>query len=703
MLTHLTTVLVLTFPCVVAALAAAPRAGASKSEDILCSAAQPDQGDAGKEKTDAFGDPLPTGAIARMGSMRLRHSGPVHMLAYTPSGKLASSGADGTVRLWDGVSGKELLRLDAGESWVQGLAVSRDEKLLVAGGDAVYVWEIGTGKRLHRLQGKAGTYSVAFSPDGKRVAAADGDGVFRLWDVASGKVVQTFSSDQTFIPKVAFSPDGTVLATGHASGTVWLWDPASGKALRQLRHHQSNVYALAFSADGRLLASGSEDRTLCLWDMATGQLSRELKGNTHQVLSVAFSPDGKKLASAAGDNLVRVWDVATGKELLHIRQGLGESDGNVNTVAWSPDGATLAAGSNHGRIRLWDAATGKEKQQPRGHEGQVIDLAFTPDGKQLISGCLHGTVIGWDAATGKELRTYSRDCHRVYSLSLAADGQTLAVGCEMAAHVWKTATGEEVLKVPNLAVRAALLPQGRLLTSGGFADSRLWDLKTGKLLHDDLPQRILTVGPGGRLLHQKEHSLFLQDAATRQDQVEFKLPVPQPPQLEQFKDKVLFNMVVTNCAALSPDSKLLATASQAYLTNKGEGPGAVYHAYEEAIHLWDVATGKLIRTIVLPVGDVTVRGRLNCLVFSPDGRTLAGGGRTVGKERIPPATVHFWDVDSGKEIHQIRIPRLLGEPASVCLAFAPDGKSLATGGCDTTVLIWQLPPAIAARAAKQLP
>jgi len=704
LLTNLKFLVPLTLGGVAVALApgvATHPASASRPDNILQPAAtQTDKGKAGNDKTDAFGDPLPPGVVARMGSGRLRHAGPVLKLVFTASGKLVSTGYDATVRLWDGKSGKELFRLEAGEAWVQGLAVSRDETLVAAGGDAIYVWDARTGKRLHRLQGaKPLTYAVALSPDGTRLVSGDGDDAFRLWDTASGKLLRTFSADKTFIPQVAFSPDGKMLASSHAL-TVWLWDPATGKQLRQLRGHESTVHTLAFSPDGGTVATGSYDQTIRLWDVSTGKLLRVLKGHTHQVLSVAFSPDGKQLASAGGDNMVRLWAVASGKEHLQIRQGPWERE-NVNCVAFSPDGTTLAAGSNQLRIRVWDAVTGKEKQPPRGPDGAVNALVFTPDGKQLISGCSAGTVIGWEVATGQERRTYSRDCHTVHALALSPDGRTLVAGCGLATFAWNSATGEEVFKAPGgPGLRIAFLPQGRLLACDGWRVNKLWNLATGKPV-GEVPPGVLAALSDGRILYQKDNSLFLHDPTAPKDEVEIKLPVPKPPPFDELKGKLLFNLVGVNCAAVSPDGKTFATASQAYLTNKVEGFGHYALYYEEALHFWEVSSGKLLSKITLPWVAWGLHGRIECLAFSPDGRTLAGGGRAVGDQRVPAATVLFWDVLSGKEIHQMQIPRLAGENTVACLAFSPDGKTLATGGCDTTVLVWQLPPAIAARATKR--
>ncbi len=396
--------------------------------------------------------------------------------------------------------------------------------------------------------------------------------------------------------------------------------------------------------------------------------------------------------------MVRVWEVASGKELLQIRQGRGERD-NVNCVAFSPDGATLAAGSNQRRIRLWDAATGQEKQPARGHEDSVKRLAFSPDGKRLFSGCFSGTVIGWDAASGKELRTYSRDGEQVLAWALSPDGQTLAAGCTSATFAWKTATGEEVLKVPDsFNRRIGFLTQGRLLVSDGWHEGKIWDLTTGKSVAD-APPGFLTAAPHGTILYPKDNSLFLLDPTARKDQVEFKLPVPKPPKRKELKGRFLLNLVDANCAAFSPSGKILATASQAVLTDQVEGFGGFSRVYEENIHFWEVSTGKLLQKISLPVESWMVRDRIHCLAFSPDGRTLAGGNSSNDRS-TSRATVFFWGVVSGKQLHEIQIPQRAGDNVAACPAFSPDGKTLATGGPDTTALIWQLPPAIAARGRK---
>jgi len=248
----------------------------------------------------------------------------------------------------------------------RGVAFSPDGRLLAAASDEgsfdppAWLWDPATGKCLHTLTGHTDTvWGVAFSPDGRLLATVSGDKTARLWDPATGQCVRTLTGHIGPVRGVAFSPpDGQLLATA-AYETVGLWDPATGKQLRALTSHTGWVFGVAFSPDGRLLATVSGDKTARLWDPATGQCLRTLTGHGGPVRGVAFSPpDGQLLATAAGDDTVRLWDPATG-ECLRTLTGHGPDETSILTsgfwgVTFSPDGRLLATAGYDKTVRVWD-------------------------------------------------------------------------------------------------------------------------------------------------------------------------------------------------------------------------------------------------------------------------------------------------------------------------------------------------------------
>ncbi len=205
------------------------------------------------------------------------------------------------------------------------------------------------------------------------------------------------------VHSVAFSPNGRFALSGSSDNTLKLWDVATGKELRSFSGHANVVSSVAFSPDGRFALSGSEDSTLKLWEIATGKELRSLGGNNSgllsYLLSVAFSPDGRFALSGSYDNTLKLWELATGKEL---RSFSGHA-GWVNSVAFSPDGRLVLSGSNDKTLKLWDVTTGKELRSFGGHTAQVSSIAFSPDGRFALSGSWDGTARIWDVKKGQEV------------------------------------------------------------------------------------------------------------------------------------------------------------------------------------------------------------------------------------------------------------------------------------------------------------
>ena len=263
--------------------------------------------------TDQYGDPLPEGALNRLGTLRFGQGDRVTALAFSPDSKtLVSGGEDLTVRMWVPATGKEVRRFGEHADKIGAIAFAADGKMLASGSrdGSICFWDVASGRELRRFQGHAGAViSLAFSADGKTLVSGGGDETVRFWDVNTAKELRQLGGGFGPAQAIAFAPDGKTLATGGWENTIRLWDLATCKGIREFQGHRNWVQAIAFSPNGRMLVSGSGDETIRLWEMASGRERHRFPGHKEGVFCVAFAPDGKTLASAGADATILVWDV----------------------------------------------------------------------------------------------------------------------------------------------------------------------------------------------------------------------------------------------------------------------------------------------------------------------------------------------------------------------------------------------------------
>ena len=314
---------------------------------------------------------------------------------YSPDGNTIAVTAGTNVILWQpNAVGRFSLTLDAQSETVRSVAYSPDgTKLAAASQDgSLTLWDSMTGNTVWRYDdpNASGWLSVAYSPDGSKLVAGNEDGNVYIFDVAQGVPVQTLTGHTNWVMSVAYSPDGSKIASGSTDSSVILWDAETGTQIGDpLTGQTGDIWSVAFSPDGKVLASSSNDTTISLWDIETGTLIGEpLKGHSDSIYALALSPDGKLLASGGRDMTVILWDTAApAGAWTQIAQLAGGHTDSVFGLAFSPDSKTLASGSADDSITLWDTETHKAVSQPFATEADWVNsVVFSPDGKNLAAG-----------------------------------------------------------------------------------------------------------------------------------------------------------------------------------------------------------------------------------------------------------------------------------------------------------------------------
>ncbi len=290
----------------------------------------------------------------------------------------------------------ELKKIDMNSGPVYGCAFSPDGKRFIATGydGTLRLFNAKTYKEIRTLEGHAGkVWAVAFSADGKRAVSGGFDNTVRLWDLASG-TNKSFEGHKDYVRSVAISADGKWLLSGGDDRTVRLWNVSTGKEERVLPGHDHTVWCVALSRDGKRALSASLDKTVRLWDLEKGETIKKLEGHKDTVLCVAFAPDGRHAVTGSSDKTLRLWDLASGKTI----QTFEGSAGYIQSVAISPDGRRILSAGSDNLVRLWDAQTGKEIRKLEGHRDQVWHVAFSRDGRFAISSGQDFSVRLWAGA-----------------------------------------------------------------------------------------------------------------------------------------------------------------------------------------------------------------------------------------------------------------------------------------------------------------
>jgi len=656
-------------------------------------AAPPAESKGKSVRIDDYGDPLPAGALRRLGTLRFRHGGGnICDLLLSKDGKTLVSNTyygSRTVCVWEMVTGK-LLRQFPGCFERRNIALSPNGKLVAVGQEkTILLWDIDSGKEVCRLAHPDAT-GFAFSPDGKILAAADHGPYILMWDIAIGKNIAEipWQRGNSSVAQLTFTPDGKTLIAGeNFDSKISLVDVASRKTRHQLDARGGVIFSFALSPDGGLLATGGRKGDIPIWDVKTGKLIQKLQAKGRKdCTGVAFAPDGKTLAAVEhGDvkNIVSFWNVASGKELPRPKNDI-YSFGNV---VFAPDGKTLITGWCSA-ICLWDLSTGNEVGPAAGSPAFVGWTTISPDGWLLAYYRYHDIRL-WDMRAGKETGSIFPGPNGVLSLAFSPNGRILAAGVgEYSVKLWDAASHRLLRslswdKNENLkgywADAVSFSPDGRLLASAysNYGDSfvRIWDVANGRQIrqldlsdphaqkNDWVDPNGVAFSPDGRLLAASGRTgsgrgskVAIWEAATGKE-------LPQRTQAmntfykedNEFLTFPFVSKIVSTRVLFSPNGQMI-----------------VQNGRPKNIPIWETATGQ--QRLLLKGHEEST----DCIAIAPDCRTLASASWDN--------TIRLWDLDTGSELRKLTGHR--GKANS--LAFSADGKILVSTGDDTTILFWDV-------------
>lgn len=280
------------------------------------------------------------------------HSSSIHALAFHPNGKrLASGGADRTIRLWDIEKGiAHLTTLRGHYSTIEEIVFHPQTNLIISGSWDYQICFWNLKEEIARIEAHTGWIkTLAITKNGQFLASGSADKTIKIWDIETRKLEQTLPGHSQEIRSLVFNSDGKLLVSGSSDRTIRIWEMKSYQTKQILQGHTGEINALAMSPSGQILFSGSEDKTIKIWDLQQGKLLRELTGHTDAINALAINTEGNLLVSGSSDRTVRIWHPGTG-QLLHELKG---HELGIEAVAIAPNNPIIATASRDKTIKLW--------------------------------------------------------------------------------------------------------------------------------------------------------------------------------------------------------------------------------------------------------------------------------------------------------------------------------------------------------------
>jgi WD40 repeat protein len=539
-------------------------------------------------------------------------------------------------------------------SSILAIAYSPDGKLLAASdtNGEIRLWSVRDGQFLLTCSGHSNwVRSIQFSPDSRYLASSSDDRRIKLWDLQDGSCVKTLGEGIHSLG-FSFSPDGRYLASGSANNLIYYWDLRTGTCIRQFEGHQDWSMMVKFHPDGDRLASSSADGTVRIWDVASGRCDRVLQGHENLVTTVDYHPDGTTLVSSSLDGTLRLWDVSEGaadEGSAACRLVLTGHGDEIWSAMFSPDGTYFASAGVGGLLRIWRTSDGHCLHRLTGHSDRLWSVAFHPDGEMLASGGEDRTIRFWQASDGKCLQAFNGYTNWFKSIAWSPDGEnSIAASRDGLIRLWERDRPTCVHQLSGhtkSTICVAYDPQGVTFASGGDdLTIRIWDAKTRACIQTlrGHTESILALvySPDGKYLVSSGGDLSIRIWDTHR----WRCVQVRHGHLDRIGG-----------LAYHPDRDLIASASE-----------------DRTIKLWNFDDPNPVKTFSQHTN------RAIAVAFDPHGTILASGGLD--------RQILLWNIDTGELCHT-----LTGHDGWILsLTYSPDGNWLFSGASDRTIKVWSM-------------
>jgi WD40 repeat protein len=650
------------------------------------------------------------------------HTEAISSVAWGPGGRQLASVVGDTTRIWDVETGRQIRSITTNDTYNRIKWSTDGRQILLGSSQRVTTWDANTGQRTSVsfgtaiIRGDTLLNDEVFSPDSRNITIISGGRIINVFDI-NGSRTRQINNEEIEISltdvlhrdaSVAYRPDGRRIAAGLANGSIHIYDTESGRNLLTFGTRRvTNIPSAAWSPDGRQVAAAS-GRVIRIWD-TTGRLVRTLSGHNADVGRVIWSPDGRRLASTSSgetDRSVRIWDAESGRVLRTI-SGPFSDDNNAGTanvpsaIAWSPNGRMLATGSWN-TVKIWDPETGRQQwtastsgrsmytqyvsfsrdsqilltskrysvtifNTANGRELKTLDVwdsVISPDGRQFVAASEGGFWI-YDVGTGNIIRPGKRLSYYINSLSYSPDGRRIMISQGNGANIYDVETTDLVGSISGHIAdltSASYSPDGKwILSASNDGSIRIWSAETfiekARLITFN-DNEWLAMTPDGYYT-----------ASARSDQYLNARVGNTVAGIDRYRST--FNKPAVVQARLSNSGRMASHSEGiASVAVNPAGTRIATVSFDKTIKIWDLESGRELRSIS------NIGGYVNTISWSPDGRTLIHGAED--------RTVRIWEVETGRAVRTIN-----GHTDYVNEArYSPDGRRIASVAVDKLIKIW---------------